>query len=554
MRFARPFHHMFAAFLLALFIAATTGCAPLPGTQVAETPPSPQVAGIPDAVAAQPSLYTEQHRPGFHFTPPEHWMNDPNGMFYYEGEYHLFYQYYPGDTVWGPMHWGHAVSTDLVHWQHLPVALYPDELGYIFSGSAVVDWRNSSGLGRDGKPPIVAIFTYHNPELAKAGGKNHEYQGIAYSNDRGRTWTKYHANPVLPNTQKLQDFRDPKVFWHRDSQKWVMALSANDHVQLWGSTNLTDWDYLSEFGRDWGAHAGVWECPDLVRMTVAGSETSRWVLILNLNPGGPQGGSGTQYFVGDFDGKTFVLDESFKRDLNREGALWLDTGADNYAGVTWSDVPASDDRKLFIGWMSNWQYAQVVPTDPWRSAMTLPRTLTLHKTPAGYRVFSQPVRELQNLRIASRPVGVLSIAAGESRTITTDFPISQSELVLEFKLPAVDSNVGIELSNDRGERYRFGYDSRGKQFYSDRTESGDFSFSDEFARVHYSTRLTDKPRLKLHVFIDAASMEVFADGGANVMTDTFFPTDTFNRLEVFSRGEGTTVMKGTVYRLSNIWD
>jgi len=214
------------------------------------------------------------------------WMNDPNGMVYYEGEYHLFYQYYPEDTVWGPMHWGHAVSTDLVHWQHLPIALYPDELGYIFSGSAVVDWANSSGFGTDGKPPLVAIFTYHNPELAEAGGKNHEYQGIAWSNDRGRTWTKYAGNPVLPNTQTLQDFRDPKVFWYEPGRKWV--------------------------------------------------------LILNLNPGGPQGGSGTQYFVGGFDGTTFSLEEGFKKTLREDGAVWLDAGRDNYAGVTWSDIPPAD--------------------------------------------------------------------------------------------------------------------------------------------------------------------------------------------------------------------
>ena len=233
----------FAALLLAFLATACVQTGPL----------------APDDAPAAAPLYGEPYRPQFHFSPPEKWMNDPNGMVFYEGEYHLFYQYYPEDTVWGPMHWGHAVSEDLVHWEHLPVALYPDDLGYIFSGSAVVDWNNTSGFGREGRPPLVAIFTYHNPELAEAGGRNHEYQGIAYSTDRGRTWTKYAGNPVLPNRQRLQDFRDPKVFWHEPTQRWVMALSATDHVQFWASPDLKSWRHLSDFGQGWGAHDGVWE-------------------------------------------------------------------------------------------------------------------------------------------------------------------------------------------------------------------------------------------------------------------------------------------------------
>ena len=503
-----------------------------------------------DRVAA----YSEQHRPQFHFSPPAQWMNDPNGMVYYAGEYHLFYQYYPGDIVWGPMHWGHAVSTDLVHWSHLPIALHPDELGYIFSGSAVVDWHNSSGFGENGEPPLVAVYTYHNPELAKAGGRNHEYQAIAWSKDRGRSWTKYAGNPVLPNSENLQDFRDPKVFWHEQSEKWVMALSATDHVQFWGSANLRDWYYLSEFGRGWGAQDGVWECPDLVELRVADTGERRWVLILNLNPGGPQGGSGTQYFVGDFDGRQFTLDDAFKRTLQAEGAVWLDTGRDSYAGVTWSDIPQEDGRTLFMGWMSNWDYAQEVPTHPWRSAMTLPRELWLEETGHGYRVYSRPAAELKQLRDQSRSIHRARLGDGEEVVIDTGFPITRSELKLEYHLlPAGSYDFGVELSNTQGETYRIGYTSTDNLFYSDRTAAGDASFSDKFAGVHRTVRLEDDGSISLHLFFDSASVELFADDGANVMTDIFFPTEEFTEMRLYSRGDTVELMDGEIYSLKSIW-
>jgi len=500
------------------------------------------------------ATYSEQHRPQLHFSPPTMWMNDPNGMVYYDGEYHLFYQYYPQDTVWGPMHWGHAVSTDLLHWRHLPIALYPDALGYIFSGSAVVDWNNSSGFGSDDTPPLVAIYTYHNPQLAEQGGKKHEYQGIAYSTDRGRTWTKYAGNPVLPNTQSLQDFRDPKVFWHEDSDKWVMSLSAGDHVQFWGSEDLKNWQHLSDFGRGWGAHDGVWECPDLVEMRVVGSDESRWVLIQNLNPGGPQGGSGTQYFVGNFDGFVFALDESFEKTLDAEGAVWLDAGKDNYAGVTWANVPEEDGRTLFIGWMGNWEYAQQVPTHPWRSAMTLPRELTLHNADRGYRVHSRPVRELNGLRGPGRRIGPHSIDASAPLALNTDFPITPSEVFLEFEMPESGGyELTVELSNEFGERYRFGYDGVSNQFYSDRSAAGDSSFSETFAGIHRTRRQSQSNRLRLRLILDVASIEAFADDGADVMTELYFPSQVYDRITIRASGRGVLLADGTVYPLKSVW-
>ncbi|MEM6526168.1 MAG: glycoside hydrolase family 32 protein [Bacteroidota bacterium] len=297
------------------------------------------------------SDYKELFRPQFHFSPDSMWMNDPNGMVYYDGEYHLFYQYYPDSTVWGPMHWGHAVSADMLHWEHLPIALYPDSLGYIFSGSVVVDHKNTSGFGNNGKPPLVAIFTHHDIDGERAGTNDFQYQSIAYSNDKGRTWLKYKDNPVVPNLG-IRDFRDPKVIWHEQTQRWVMVLAAYDKVQIYTSPDLKNWEYQSDFGIP--GDDRLWECPDLFPMTVSGTGQEKWALIVSIQKKAPNGGTATSYFIGDFDGKTFVADNKKQK--------WLDYGTDNYAMITWSDIPESDGRRLAIGWMSNWDYAQVVPT------------------------------------------------------------------------------------------------------------------------------------------------------------------------------------------------
>ncbi len=505
--------------------------------------------------AQETSRYTEPHRPRFHFTPPSMWMNDPNGMVYYGGEYHLFYQYHPDDTVWGPMHWGHAVSRDLVHWEHLPVALAPDTLGYVFSGSAVVDWDDTSGLGDGRLPPLVAVFTYHDPVRAEAGTGDQESQGIAYSTDRGRTWTKYAGNPVLPNVEHRPDFRDPKVFWHESSAKWVMVLAVHDHVELYGSPDLKAWRYLSSFGESWGAHAGTWECPDLFPMRVEGLDEMKWVLIQNLNPGGPQGGSGTQYFVGDFDGEAFTLDPSFAETLRREPAVWLDQGRDDYAGVTWSNIPKEDGRRIFLGWMSNWDYAQEVPTRPWRSAMTLPRTLRLVRTDVGYRVFAAPVRELTSLRAESARIPGMTLDGVVDLTDRIGFPVTTSEIVLEVGKDALRrADFGVELSNARGERYRIGYETSSDRYYSDRTEAGDHAFSEAFADgVHWVPRFAQDGVVRLRLFFDVASVELFADDGATVLTDIFFPNAPFDRIALYAKGGKVRVVGGVVSRLRSIW-
>ncbi len=497
------------------------------------------------------SCNLEQHRPAYHVTPPSQWMNDPNGMVYYDGEYHLFYQHYPDSNVWGPMHWGHAVSTDLLHWKHLPIALYPDSLGYIFSGSAVVDSNNTSGFGRDGKVPLVAIFTHHHAGLEKQQAQDFQYQSIAYSLDKGRTWTKYSGNPVIPNERATRDFRDPKVFWHEPTQRWIMVFAAYDHVQLWGSPDLKQWTFLSDFGQAWGAHTGVWECPDLFELPVENSKETRWVMLVSINPGAPNGGSGTQYFVGEFDGSRFTPDTDFVPKISAGKAVWLDYGRDNYAGVTWSDIPATDGRRIMMGWMSNWDYAQLVPTYTWRSAMTLPRALTLHSTPNGYQLFSFPVTETTKLRTGpGKSISGLSIN-GEKELISNQ-SLLELQLTIDLK-QSTASQFGLEFSNDLGERYRLGFDKRSNNFFSDRTRSGSGTFSEKFAdKLHEAPRILRNDTLQWSIFLDYASAESFADQGSVVLTDIFFPSAPFHRVTVFSAGGQLIISSGNIYSLKTI--
>ena len=519
---------------------------------------TPRQAPVAAAVTSG-AAYSEPHRPQYHFTPPAKWMNDPNGMVYYDGEYHLFYQHYPDGTTWGPMHWGHAVSTDLVRWQHLPIALSPDANGLIFSGSAVVDWKNTSGFGVGGKPPLVAMFTYHDMAMEKAGKSDRfQTQGLAYSNDRGRTWTTYAGNPAIPNPG-LRDFRDPKVIWHEASQMWVMVLAAGDRVRMFTSPNLRTWSRVSEFGSDVAAHGGVWECPDLFPIRIEGTTETRWVLLVSINPGGPNGGSATQYFVGNFDGTTFTLDPEFAKSVGAAGpepgrGVWLDHGRDNYAGVTWSDVPASDGRRLFIGWMSNWDYAQVVPTEAWRSALTVPRALSLHRTPAGPRLFSTPVQELRFLRGETVTLTAQRVSRALPLRVPTGGSAAVSEVDFEFlATDAIPSNLALELSNAAGETYRVGYDAASKRFFSDRTALRK-TFSDKFATAaHYAPRVSTDSVVRMHIYIDNASIELFADGGATALTDIVFPRDDFSTMRLVATGAPVRLRYATVSALRSIW-
>lgn len=494
-----------------------------------------------EAAPVASPYYGEAFRPQVHFTPEKGWMNDPNGMVYYDGEYHLFYQYYPESTVWGPMHWGHAISTDLMHWQHLPVALYPDSLGYIFSGSAVMDLNNTTGFGEPGKPAIVAIYTYHDPKIIEAGDKNCQSQAIAYSTDKGRTWIKYAGNPVLPNPG-VPDFRDPKVSWNEVAKRWIMVLAVGDHLNFYSSPDLKTWRKESEFGKKAGAHGGVWECPDMVEMPVA-NETGvrKWLLIVNINPGGPQGGSGTQYFVGQFDGHRFVWEETQTR--------WIDYGADNYAGVTWSNVSG---RILYLGWMSNWAYAQKVPTDPWRSAMTNPRELTLVKTPDGYIAQSTCVPEINKIAtpVATRENLEIDTSGTQLEFNGTELAIS----VVDVDMLRKDAGgLVVQFSNPQGQQLILGYDALKGLLYIDRTKAGKSDFDSIFAaRVHTMEVPKSLDRINLQLVLDKSSVELYFNKGLGVMTDLFFADTGWNALRI-STLSGKAALRLQVKSLQSVW-
>ncbi|MBS1530252.1 MAG: glycoside hydrolase family 32 protein [Bacteroidetes bacterium] len=468
--------------------------------------------------------YHEQYRPQIHFSPPAHWMNDPNGLVYYKGVYHLFYQYYPKATVWGPMHWGHAVSTDLIHWKNKPIALYPDSIGLIFSGSVVVDYNNTSGFGKNGQPPLVAIFTQHNQAREKDGKNDTENESIAYSNDGGNTWTKYAHNPVLINPG-ISDFRDPKVMWYAPQKKWIMTLATKDRITFYSSKNLRSWTKESEFGQDMGAHGGVWECPDLFPMT-ANDGKNLWVLIVNINPGGPQGGSATQYFTGSFDGKTFSP--------NNRQTKWVDWGSDEYAGVTYSNT---GNRRIFLGWMSNWQYATVVPTKEWRSAMTMPRELKLLKVRDEYYLTSRPVKELSSIKGT-----ILDVKKTKRGGNQYELDISTDRL----------RSFSITLSNDNNEKLIVGFDLGKNQWYIDRADAGESAFSKDFVKYISSPRIASDSHADVKLVVDAASVELFADKGLTTMTSIFFPKKPLNQVSLNS-ADGFIARRFSYTPLKRIW-
>lgn len=485
-------------------------------------------------MAVAPS-YNQTHRPQFHFSPKAHWMNDPNGMVYFNGKYHLFFQHYPEGTTWGPMYWGHAISKDLVHWQEQPIALSPDSLGYIFSGSAVVDHNNTSGLGKDGKVPLVAIFTHHNKELENKGQNDFQYQSMAYSLDEGNTWTKYSGNPVLKNPG-IVDFRDPKIMWYEDGKKWIMTLATKDRITFYSSPDLKNWVRESDFGSEFGAHGGVWECPDLFPLDLNGKKT--WVLLVSINPGAPNGGSGTQYFTGDFDGKTFVPHSIETK--------WIDYGTDNYAGVTWSNT---GNRKLFIGWMNNWQYANVVPTVEWRGAATMARELSLKQVDGKVYLVSSPVKEFEKI--------TREIYSKENVNSAQEIDLS-AKLKKQngaFRLDVSFSNredFEVVLFNTSGEELRIGYEKASNQYFIDRRKAGKTDFEQGFAKKHLAPRISSSEDIDLSIFFDAASVELFADNGLNVFTDVYFPKKQMDQLRIETNNKAT-VRQVKLYDIKSIW-
>jgi fructan beta-fructosidase len=500
------------------------------------------------AIAAAPSSYDETWRPQLHFSPPEQWMNDPNGMVYLDGEYQLFYQYNPHDTVWGPMHWGHAVSSDLLHWNNLPIALYPDAHGTIFSGSAVVDQDNTSGLGSRDHPPLVAIFTYDDHHAQELGRRDVQTQGMAYSLDRGRTWTKYAGNPVLGNPGS-RDFRDPKVFWYAPGKKWVMTLAVHDHVAFYSSKNLKNWTYESDYGKDVGAHGGVWECPDLIELPVDGSGEPLAVLLVSVNPGGPNGGSATQYFVGHFDGHQFLAEP--KASAGAESGSWIDYGTDDYAGSTWSGNKPGDHRQIYLGWMSNWQYANQVPTAHWRSAMTLPRELRLTSSPRGIELRSTPVGELAALRTRSASICAQTIQSSVDLSAQTGLGSELMELELSLR-PGEASRVELIFSNASGQHTTLVIDEPRHLYEIDRADSGTVNFSPVFSKPQSAPLRDSGNEIAIHAYLDRSSIEFFIDGGETVFTVIDFPTTPYDKISLKTDSD-VALLGGTLYQLASIW-
>ena len=471
----------------------------------------------------------EKYRPAFHHTPLYGWMNDPNGMFYKDGGWHLYYQYNPYGSKWQNMSWGHSSSADLVNWEHHPVALVPNGLGSVFSGSAVVDKNGTAGYGKDA---VIALYT-------SAGDS--QVQSLAYSNDNGMTFTNYPGNPVIPNAREA---RDPNMFWYEPGNCWVLVLAdaTEQQMQFYTSPDLKDWTYQSSFGKGYGSQFGVWECPDFFELPVAGTNKKKWVLVCNINPGGPFGGSATQYFVGDFDGKTFTCDSPAQM------SKWMDYGKDHYATVSWSNAPA--DRRTVIGWMSNWQYANDVPTMQFRSANTLPRDLGLFRDSDGEIYLSVvPSPEVNKLRATPTSYGASTIGAD---AVSYNLPTANDgicEIVLDYNAKGC-RQLEMKLSNDKGDEIIMTIDPAKQEMSMNRPQSGPKKFSRRFEALTIAPLHNPKAAGQLRIFIDRCSIEIFDGEGKFAMTNLVFPTAPYSKFTVSADGGRAKINSVNIYPLN----
>ena len=471
----------------------------------------------------------EKFRPVYHHTPAYGWMNDPNGMFYKDGVYHLYFQHNPYGSTWGNMTWGHSTTTDLVNWNYEGLAIKPDAWGAIFSGSAVVDSDNTAGFGKDA---VVAFYT----SAKSSPWGDVQMQSMAYSLDNGKTFVKYEHNPVV--TSSKRDFRDPKVFWYAPGNHWVMILAGGQEMDIYSSRNLKDWKYESSFGVKQGAHGGVWECPDLVELPVENTKEKKWVLICNINPGGPFGGNAAQYFVGTFDGKKFVNESPTQ-------TKWMDWGKDHYATVTFSNVPGR--RCIALGWMSNWQYQNVLPTLQYRGSNTIARDLTLYKQNGELLLRCAPSPEIEKAR--KEKVNIQSFKVSSSYDLAALLENNEGAYEIDMTINnAGASKIMLSLLNNKGEKVDMYYDVMRKQFVMDRSESGKVDFSVDFPAVTVAP-VSDTDAIHLRLFVDRTSIEAFGEDGKFVMTNQVFPSEAYNRMLFTSVGGNFTVKSMTVYKL-----
>ena len=488
---------------------------------------------------------TEQFRPLYG------WMNDANGLVYKDGEYHLYFQYNPYGSKWGNMHWGHSVSKDLVHWEHLEPAIARDTLGHIFSGSSIVDQENVAGYGAGS---ILAFYT-------SASDKNGQIQCLAFSKDNGRTFTKYEKNPILCPADGLRDFRDPKVFRYEPEDKWVMIVSADKEMRFYDSKNLKDWNYMSSFGEGYGVQPCQFECPDMVELPVDGDlNRKKWALIVNVNPGCYFGGSATQYFTGDFDGKKFSCDSQ------PNVTKWLDWGKDHYATVCFSNA---GERTIAVPWMSNWQYCNIVPTKQFRSANALPRELSLYTQDNEIYLSAAPVPEIKTLRKEKKEIPAFTVA--NDYHIDSLLADNDGAYELALEITAGEAEImGFSLFNDKGEKVDIYFNLPEKRLVMDRTKSGivDFgkksvpheievhdrrkttsiNYIDDFALATWAP-IKKENKYTLDVFVDKCSVEIFLNGGKVAMTNLIFPSEPYNRMCFYSKGGSFQVDSFNAYRL-----
>ncbi|KAK9859141.1 Glycoside hydrolase [Penicillium brevicompactum] len=519
--------------------------------------------------------YAEPFRPQYHFSPSKNWMNDPSGLLYHDGIYHLFFQYNPASFVWGNMSWGHATSKDLTHWEERPVALlargYPEEVTEMyFTGSAVADVNNTSGFGVDGKTPLVAMYTSMYPmEQDLPSGKHvrteQQSQSIAYSLDEGETWTTYDAeNPVIHNPpsgyeDEFQNFRDPFVFWHHETEKWiaVTALASVHKLVIWSSENLKEWSFVSEFG-PYNAVGGVWECPNLFQLPIKGEPSNKkWVLVLGLNPGGPPGtvGSGTQYFIGDFDGTTFKADSDSVYPGNAT-SNWMDWGPDFYAAASYNGLPEGD--VVQIAWMNNWQYGNVIPTDPWRSAMSVPRQLSLKRIDGKITLIQQPQEGWKS--VSSHNSSKQSWKSVPEGSTTIDSPGKAFKIDLSFADHDSDDShastfaISVRATSDFQQETLVGYNFTSKEVFVDRQHSGNVSFDKTFATLYHTPlKASADRRVNLQVFIDWSSVEVLGGQGEVSLTAQIFPSEDATEARVVSVDGVTKDVKLQIHKMDSAW-
>jgi len=495
-------------------------------------------------LTAAADYYTEKYRPDYHYSPARGSASDPNGLVYFEGEYHLFHQ--DGGT------WAHAVSTDLVHWKRLPVALPWNEYGHVWSGSAVADLRNASGLFDDaGGKGLIAYYTSYNPDAPNGNQRI----GLAYSKDAGRTWAYSKERPIVienPGKQGEEpggwDFRDPKVVRDEANNRWVMVVSGGDHIRFFTSPNLLDWTLTDLFGYGEYVRGGVWECPDLFPLKVEGTDEVKWVLMISTGANPKTQGSAAEYFIGEL-----TPDGKFVNDHPAGKVLTTDYGKEYYASMSFSDLP--DSRRIMLAWMTNWDYPFAFPTQGWKGTLSIPRELTLRQTEEGPRLFQAPIRELASLERELFSVKDRLVTPKEANLLQgLSSGAYELEALIEIPEGGTVKEFGFRLREGAEQKTVAGYKVAEKQMFVDRSKSGNTDFSPLFSTFHTAPLIPENGKIKLKIFVDDASVEVFGNDGRAVISDVIFPDPASREMGFYTDGGKVRVVSLKVNALNNVWN